>query len=67
MLDCNGILSEVGGGMGMRQCMYEWMVCMVGLERNEEKEIYVIPMRGSYTSSQALMKEIELRAEKATE
>ena len=60
-----GFSVKFGGGMGMRQCMYEWMVCRVGLERNEEKDIYVIPMR-SYTS-QALMKEVELRAEKATE
>ena len=50
MLGCNGILSEVGGGMGMRQCMYEWMVCRVGLERNEGKDICVIPVKGSFTS-----------------
>ena len=37
--------------------MYEWMFCRVGLERNEEKDVDVIPVRGSYTS-QALMKEI---------
>ena len=38
-----------------------------GLERKKGKGIHVIPVKGSFTSSQALMKEIELRAEKATE